>query len=377
MLLRRAARARGSRLTPELREKIVAQQTLVAERVKAREAFAEPALELEVLTEDHLSFARKSKWREYFDSIGIAVVVALFIRAFVFEAFQIPTGSMEPTLLVGDYLFVSKMSFGIRVPFTTRYVARWGEIRHGDIVVFEFPIDEVQTQVNIGLITRRLEQHRRANGGYPGSLTELRDPSTGRSMGEAELVDGWGRPFVYELVDQGYTLRSSGRDGELGTSDDLSAENSAFFDGVGSCLDDDSLRVAKDYIKRVVGLPGDRVAIRDNILYVNDVPATRTEPRVIGQTMGLPVTEYTETNHVGLGYTVRAHGNHGSDFDEIVVRDGYFFTIGDNRDRSSDGRCWGQVPMENVKGRSMFIFFSRDRTGGTGVRWSRIFDAVR
>src|SRR5207245_76951 len=81
-----------------------------------------PALEararLDAALDQHLSFARKSAAREYTESIGGAILVALLLRAFVFEPFHIPSGSMIPTLLVGDFIFVNKMAFGLRIPFT-------------------------------------------------------------------------------------------------------------------------------------------------------------------------------------------------------------------------------------------------------------------
>jgi len=328
------------------------------------------------LVDKHLAFARKGRIREYTESIGIAVFVALLLRSFLIEAFQIPTGSMEPTLLVGDHLFVSKYAYGIRVPMTTNYLTRWATPERGDIIVFEFPIEEVQTQVDIGVITRRLEQYHDRNGGYPGDLDELVDPATGRGLTADERTDSWGAAFAYAPAEDGFTLVSPGEDGEPGTPDDLTAENSAFYGGVDRCLDQDSLHIAKDYIKRVIGLPGDRVRVVGDDVYVNDERFEYTDDEVIGRDGPFVVSDRRETNDNEREYTVRSHGG-SPDFGEIVVRDHHVFVMGDNRDRSSDGRCWGQVPIDHIKGRAMFIFFSRDRRTTGRIRWERFFDGVR
>jgi signal peptidase I len=89
----------------------------------------------------HLAFARKSRVREYAESIGGAVFLALFLRAFVVEAFTIPSGSMIPTLQVGDDIFVAKAAYGLRVPLTERALLVWSRPSRGDVVVFSHPAD--------------------------------------------------------------------------------------------------------------------------------------------------------------------------------------------------------------------------------------------
>jgi signal peptidase I len=92
--------------------------------------------------DDHLAFARKSTLREYAESIGVAVAVALLLRAFVVEAFQIPSGSMIPTLMVGDHIFVSKFSYGLSIPFTDVKIMQYGQPARGDVIVFKYPLDK-------------------------------------------------------------------------------------------------------------------------------------------------------------------------------------------------------------------------------------------
>ena len=88
-----------------------------------------------------VSDSPKSLWREYLEAIVIAVLLALFIRTFIFQAFKIPSGSMLPTLQIGDHLLVNKFIYGVRNPFTGNVLIPVGKPRHGDVVVFRFPKD--------------------------------------------------------------------------------------------------------------------------------------------------------------------------------------------------------------------------------------------
>lgn len=248
------------------------------QRVKARDVSDDAqaaAAELVALLDRHLAFARKSKPREYFESIGLAVLLALMLRAFAFEAFQIPTASMEPTLLVGDHLFVAKNAFGIRVPFTTKYLIRWRDVERGDIVVFRFPAEEVRTQTYVGVLTRHILQYQRTGGRFPASLDAATDPVTGQPPPTETRIDAWGSPFRYESNGDIFSLQSAGADGVFDTADDIDHQNSAFYNGLDGCLDEDSVEYGKDYIKRIIGLPGDRVRLRDGVVYVNDVAIAR------------------------------------------------------------------------------------------------------
>src|SRR5690606_31815775 len=102
------------------------------------DAANEKMVEAQEFIETHLADQGKSAWREYFVSIGLAVLCALLLRGFVVEAFKIPTGSMIPTLLVGDHLFVNKFVYGIRIPFTKKYLIEFSEPEKGEVVVFSF-----------------------------------------------------------------------------------------------------------------------------------------------------------------------------------------------------------------------------------------------
>ncbi len=190
-----------------------------------------------------VSDRHKSLWREYGEAFFIALVLALVIRAFLVQAFSIPSGSMQPTLLVGDYLLVNKFIYGIRNPFTNKTWIPISGPHRGDVVVFIFP----------------------------------QDPS-------------------------------------------------------------------KDYIKRVVGVPGDRVQIINKKLYVNgevlEIPqATFTDPTI----MPPPATP-TEPPRDNFG--------------PVVVPPKCYFVMGDNRDYSYDSRFWGCVPLDYLRGKAFIIYFS-------------------
>lgn len=113
------------------------------ERSSLRDLFQSEKESIETMLEGH----EKSTFREYVESIGLAILVALTLRAFVMEAFKIPTGSMIPTLKVGDHLFVNKFTYGIRVPFTETFVWRFQKPERGEVVVFEFPGSEAREYI--------------------------------------------------------------------------------------------------------------------------------------------------------------------------------------------------------------------------------------
>lgn len=338
--------------------------------------------------EGPLSVAQKSKAAEFFESVGLALLLALALRGLVVEAFQIPSGSMEPTLLVGDHLFVAKYSYGLRIPFTNHYLMRWHDIERGDIVVFEFPVDEVRTQFGIACLTQRVEQYRRLNGGYPDGLDALQDvPVPGNCRPLDGPTDAWGTPWFYDLSGESYRLYSAGADREAGTGDDLTSLNSTFIRraedaetvvGLDNCYDHAEMSMTKNYIKRVIGLAGDVVEIRQGRILVNGVPFEYGAPQAgppIPQAPNMSFTSRTETMDNGTTYTTQLVRGQMADFGPITVRPEHVFAMGDNRDNSLDGRCWGQVPEQSVKGAAQIIFFSRDRRSG-GIRWSRILDWI-
>lgn len=226
-------------------------------------------------------------------TVVYAVLIALTVRTFAFEPFNIPSGSMVPTLLVGDYLFVSKYSYGY-----SRYTLAFG------LPLFDG----------------------RVLGGEPerGDVIVFREPSD----------------------------------------------------------------TSVDYIKRLIGLPGDRVQVREGRLYINGALIQRE--RVGGlldvtQTGRRETTRYVETLPNGRSYVIEEI-NDGQPMDnttEFLVPEGEYFFMGDSRDNSQDSRRIGFVPEENLVGRAEVIWFSLEDASfwqvwkwPTSLRWDRLFTGV-
>lgn len=342
---------------------------------------------LQNLVDEHLSFARKGKAREYIESIGFAVIVALTIRAFIFEPFKIPSPSMVPTLEVGDRLYVSKARYGVRIPFTSKYLFQWRQPELGDIVVFEFPRREALTRDRIGQWMQHLAT---MDTPLPSTLEDVRK-STPRSINRMELFeDAWGTPLKYNVNPDGesYLLRSAGPDRQWDTSDDISNETVepsfvAFPDfrrpddlpRLSRCpVDPDSLQTPKAYIKRIMGLPGDTVEIKNNDFYINGKMLSKTvlskgQPQATRAGTLVPTLNEETLPDGGPTYVTRTLFE-DENYGPIVVPEGQFFAIGDNRDESSDARCWGFSSIESIRGQAKFVLFSvSPSTGFDGSRF--------
>jgi signal peptidase I len=246
--------------------------------------------------DQHLAFARKSAARQYAESIGLALAVALLLRAFVVEAFQIPSGSMIPTLDVGDHIFVSKFSYAVGIPFTNAKIAEFGKPKRGDVIVFKYPPDQ-----NV------------------------------------------------------------------------------------------------DYIKRVMGLPGETIEVRHNEVFIDgrslarellpESCADKDDPAPDGDDDHSNCEVWLEHLEKSKAHLVHQDSRLGSDFGPVKIPEGHYFAMGDNRDNSRDSRVWGFVPYELIKGRALIIWWSRDPARGglspagvtdwfRSIRWGRFFRAV-
>ena len=210
---------------------------------------------------------RKSTAREYFESIAIAVILALFIRTFVVQAFKIPTGSMENNLLIGDHLLVNKFVYGSTASPLERAVLPMRVIGRGDVVVFKFP----------------------------------QEPD-------------------------------------------------------------------RDFIKRVIGLPGETLEVRNKKVYINGTPLD--EPYV-----HFLIPPSAEGQEVAASDVRESYG-------PVTVPADQYFVMGDNRDNSQDSRWWGYLPRDLVKGKALMIYwsFDSDRTDyqdeGLGATVRGIADVV-
>jgi signal peptidase I len=227
------------------------------------------------MTNDAASF-QKSTAREYFESIVVAVILALFVRTFVFQAFKIPTGSMKPNLLVGDHLLVNKFIFAPTATRLERMLLPMRPIERGDVLVFKYP----------------------------------------------EEPD-------------------------------------------------------RDFIKRVIGLPGDTLELKNQTIFINGMPQVEPYAHYL-----FPPSDASGADSTDL----RRH------YGPVSVPAEHYFMMGDNRDDSQDSRYWGFMPQSYVKGRALFIYWSLDTPeDGTappegplsslthllsGTRWGRLLHQI-
>jgi signal peptidase I len=210
---------------------------------------------------------RKSTAREYFESICVAVILALFVRTFIVQAFKIPTGSMENNLLIGDHLLVNKFVFAPTLSGVENTLLPIDPIRRGDIVVFKYP----------------------------------EEPE-------------------------------------------------------------------RDFIKRVIGLPGETIELRNKKVYINNKPIDEPYVHYL-----FPPDEGAHAEDSGFNdFDVRRT------YGPVTVPEGHYFMMGDNRDNSQDSRYWGFMPRSYVKGKALFVYFSFGEESGllSGIRWNRLLHQI-
>lgn len=204
------------------------------------------------------------------------ILIVLLVRSFVIEPFRIPSGSMMPTLLVGDFILVNKFAYGLRLPVLNSKILDTGEPQRGDVIVFRYP------------------------------------------------------------------------------------ENPKI-----------------DYIKRVIGVPGDHIAYRNKVLYINGQQATqRYLGTYLGEGGGKGMTGARQLHEDMAGIehdilVIPGRNVFGGDFD-FVVPQGQYFAMGDNRDNSRDSRAWGTVPEKNLVGKAFMIWMSWDWDADYYVNWDRL-----
>jgi signal peptidase I len=209
---------------------------------------------------------KKSTAREYFESIVIAVILALFIRTWVVQAFKIPTGSMENNLLVGDHLLVDKFVFSPAPSAIERALLPVKEVKRGDVIVFKYPMEP-----------------------------------------------------------------------------------------------------ERDFIKRVIGLPGETLELKKKVVYIN----------------GQPLKEDYVHFLVPIGAGGLEAMDKRDDYGPVTVPEGYYFAMGDNRDNSQDSRWWGFLSRDYIKGKALMVYWSYEPENGsvtsflTGTRWNRLLHQIR
>jgi signal peptidase I len=199
----------------------------------------------------------KSKVVEYAEAIIIAILIAFFIRTFIVQAFKIPSGSMKPTLLIGDHILVNKFIYGVKIPFVRKTMISIGEPKRGDVIVFIYPEDR-----------------------------------------------------------------------------------------------------SKDFIKRVIGVGGDTIEIRDKKIFLNGLPYQDAH--------GVYADDFI------LPGAIQPRDNFGP----FNVPKGTVFAMGDNRDQSYDSRFWGVVERKDVLGKAFMLYWSWNGENRS-VRWDRLGNLVR
>jgi len=274
---------------------------------------------------------------EWAKAFPAAVLVFLVMRTFFVEAYKIPSGSMERTLLVGDFLLVNKLVYGAELPFSNRRLPGIRSPRHGDVIVFEFPVDPSKNFV------KRLI-------GLPGDTVSMRDGQLLRN----------GEPLA-----EAYVVRT-----EPGV-DPVTAE----------------FRWQRSYlVKSAAAAPAvavRAVAVRAVAAPAVAAPAVAAQavaaPAVVAEAVAAPVLVADGTgNSAAEGYRP-SRNNWGP----LVVPAHQFFVLGDNRDNSLDSRYWGFVPDSLLRGTPVFVYYSfvPDSSASlswlTKIRWSRLGTRVR
>lgn len=247
-------------------------------RKAAAEALDDAEAEQEKLEEAREKLLKEPVLVEYSRSLFPVILIVLLLRSFLVEPFRIPSGSMMPTLLVGDFILVNKFSYGLRLPVLDTKFLDVGEPQRGDVVVFRYP----------------------------------KDPSI-------------------------------------------------------------------DYIKRVIGTPGDLIGYYDKKLYINGKPMEQAQEGTyqgVGAGVSMSGAKKVHENLHTVEHNILIDPTRGSVEGEFRVPEGSYFVMGDNRDNSNDSRYWGVVPEANLVGKAFMIWMSWDGEG-EGLGWSRIGNKIR
>ncbi len=316
---------------------------------------------LDALLDEHLPAARKSTIREYADSIGIAVVIALLLRAFVIEAFKIPSSSMIPTLEIGDHIFVNKFIYGIRIPYTTVKFAEFRKPARGEVIVFMNPCtpdkDFIKRVIGVAGDTVEVRCNQLYVNARPVKAEVLARPVSeagGAGCQYWDFDDGSGR-----WDQRTCSLYRETLDGKHFTT--LHGEERP---------DDDADRIAG-------GDQGHYWSYDD----AHDFPVVSEHER--GRPPQLPSCP-SDTRHDTPGALGRIErtvplgeqpATPCAPQVHYVVPADTVFVMGDNRQNSSDSRVWGPVPLENIKGKALFIWYSKSAVAG--IRWDRMGDIVQ
>lgn len=338
---------------------------------------------------------RKSQVREWTDAIIFALVVMLIVRTLIFDLFRIPTPSMEKNLLIGDYLFVSKLHYGTRtpmtvgVPFTQIYVKGirlphtrlpgFSEVKRGDAIVFNFPPEEKP-------IDRKMHYIKRVVG-LSGETLEVKDKVVHVNGASIPLSEGMQQYWNVHKKDPRVHLSGSAlRD--LGVSD-VQATSNASVVRVLATTEAISEIESWPWVEQVEPYIAPENVGYSSLMYPAGRGYTPDNYGPIqipeqGMTVTLspenwPVYGPVITRYEGHTAQISDDGSfeiNGEKIGTYTFEQDYYFVMGDNRDNSEDSRFWGFVPMRHVVGKAILIYFSWDSEAML-PRFGRIFHLIQ
>ncbi len=335
---------------------------LAARHTRDWQALDRHSRAVEALVEHHLADARPAGTWEFIEAVLTALVLALFIRGFLFEAFRIPSGSMLPTLLVGDHIFVSKFVYGVRIPFTDRRLLDLRKPARGEIIVFEYT----------GPGPDRGKDFIKRVMGTPGDRIRLVDSVwhvNGEPAGAPRLVARQVKGTCAGLEASGPRVHAPDH---LCT---VMKESARELTWLSQHVADDPVAEPQDghdWPPPASTFPTSRIDRLQLAELCKDDDRDRTcEYRTTSECRwrflcGWPRPPTTDSSDE-LRRSVRFLQSGDT---EMVVPEGHVFVMGDNRDNSQDSRYWGVVPLERIVGKAGFIWWAWEDV------WSRLFRRV-
>jgi len=319
---------------------------LLAESVHDNARISDVAERLDEMVDNNLDFGAGEELWDYAETLVAALLIALFIRTFLFEAFKIPSGSMIPTLMVDDHIFVSKFIYGVRLPFSRVRLFDWREPERGEVIVFEYPGDDeehgkdfIKRVVAIPGDRIRVEN----NLVYiNGSVTEGTRVITRHT--QCKMAPGEKCTHLPQLGDRTVFARAGRR-------------------------------------ARLPGCPctylmesgGGTTWMTQHVWPTVECACTTFEDKEPPASNSPDWPDMRQRLSFLDGWTDQGERWLRRKPDgriDMEVPEGYVFVMGDNRDNSKDGRYWGLVPRENIRGKALFIWWAGAN------RWNRMFRFV-
>ncbi|HSD88130.1 MAG TPA: signal peptidase I [Kofleriaceae bacterium] len=306
---------------------------------------------LDALVDELVKRPPKSTTRDYVESIGAAILIALALRAFVIEAFKIPSSSMYPTLEIGDHIFVNKFIYGVRIPYTNIKFFEWRGPHRGEVIVFQYPCDMDRDYIKRVIATAGDTVEVRCNVVYVN----------GKAIPSAMVLDGDHCTYKdYDEREDRWFMRQCSRYRET-------------VDGEPYDTFHDAERPAREA----------RIAKGEQVNDSRDFPSPGTRIVPSCSQADEPGKSGDDPPQVkGTIIELKPEATAGACEQQLQykVPPGHVFVMGDNRNNSNDSRVWGSVPIENIKGKALFLWLSYEHWSPVdwgGIRWDRIGNFVR